>query len=137
VLLYDSQSLGTHILDPARRTAGDDGGEKTERVCREILKRRQALWTFGRHADVQPTNNAAERAIRPGALRRKGSFGTQRAQGSRFVETIMTAVATLKQQHRPVLAYLPAACEAALHANPNPSVPPTPNHIKQPLCPAA
>jgi Transposase IS66 family len=36
------------------------GVPKTEGTCREILKRRQALWTFVRHAGVEPTNNAAE-----------------------------------------------------------------------------
>jgi transposase len=62
------------------------GIPKTEGTCRDILKRRQALWTFVRHVGVEPTNNAAERAIRPGVLWRKGSFGTQSADGSRFGE---------------------------------------------------
>jgi transposase len=62
------------------------------------------------------------RAIRPGVLWRKGSFGTQSAQGSRFVEAMMTVVATLKQQQRHVLDYLTAACEAALHDEPAPSL---------------
>jgi len=35
---------------------------------------------------VEPTNKTAERSIRPGVLWRKGSFGTQSAEGSRFVE---------------------------------------------------
>jgi Transposase IS66 family len=124
-------------MELARRTGGDDGGEKTKGVCREILKRRQALCPFVRHADVQPTNNMAERAIRPGGLWCKGRFGTHSADGSRFVETTMTVVATLKQQHRPVLDDPPAACEAALHAHPVSSLLPTANDIKQPLCPAA
>jgi transposase len=38
---------------------------KTERVCREILKPRQGLWTFVRHDGIEPPNSAAERAIRP------------------------------------------------------------------------
>ena len=66
-----------------------------------------------RVAGVEPTNNAAERAIRPGVLWRKGSFGTQSANGSRFVEAMMTVVATLKQQHRNVLAYMMDVCQAA------------------------
>jgi transposase len=90
------------------------GNLKTEGVCRQILKLRRALWTFVHLEGVEPTNNAAERAIRPGVLWRKGSFGTQSAQGSRFVEAMMTIVATLKQQHRNPLDYLTAACEAAL-----------------------
>jgi transposase len=113
------------------------GVPKTEGTCRELLKLRQALWTFVRHAGVEPTNNAAERAIRPGVLWRKGSFGTQSAEGSRFVEAMMTVVATLKQQHRNVLAYVTAACEAALCGEPAPSLIPTPADIEQGMRPAA
>ena len=98
------------------------GVPKTEGICREILKLRQALWTCVPRADVEPTNKTAERAIRPGVLWRKGSFGTHSAQGSRFVESMMTIVATLKQQQRNVLEYLTAACEAALRDEPAPSL---------------
>ena len=113
------------------------GVPKTEGTCRELLKLRQALWTFVRHEGVEPTNNAAERAIRPGVLWRKGSFGTQSAEGSRCVEAMMTVVATLKQQHRNVLAYVTAACEAALCGQPAPSLLPTPADIEQGMRPAA
>jgi transposase len=95
------------------------------------------LWTFVRHAGVAPTHNAAERAIRPGVLWRKGSFGTQSAEGSRFVETMMTVVATLKQQHRNVLDYMTAACEAALHGQTVPSLLPTAETLEQLMYPAA
>jgi transposase len=113
------------------------GVPKTEGACRAILKLRQALWTFVRHPEVEPTNNAAERAIRPGVLWRKGSFGTQSPEGSRFVETMMTAVATLKQQHRNILDYVVAACEAALRNQPAPSLLPTPELLDQLVRPAA
>ena len=53
------------------------GVTKTEGVCREVLKVYDALWTFVRVEGVEPTNNTAERAIRPGVLWRKGSFGTR------------------------------------------------------------
>jgi transposase len=98
------------------------GVAKTEGVCREVLKVYDALWTFVRVEDVEPTNNAAERAICPGGLWRKGSFGTQSAQGARFVEAMMTVVATLKQQHRHVLAYMTEACRAAYTGLPAPSL---------------
>ena len=62
------------------------------------------------------------RSIRPGVLWRKGSFGMQSAAGSRFVESMMTVVSTLKQQQRNVLAYLSTACEAALQGIPAPSL---------------
>jgi transposase len=95
---------------------------KTEGTCRDILKRREALWTFVQVAGVEPTNNTAERSIRPGVLWRKGSFGTQSEEGSRFVESMMTVVSTLKQQQRNVLAYLTEACAAALRGAAAPSL---------------
>jgi transposase len=113
------------------------GVPKTEGTCRDILKRRQALWTFVRHAGVEPTHKAAERAIRPGGLWRKGSFGTRSPEGSRFVETMMTVVATLKQQHRHVLTYVTAACEATLRGEAAPPLLPTPAPTEELLCPVA
>jgi transposase len=117
------------LMRPVRRQvarllkAGQTCGvAKTEGVCREVLKVYEALWTFVRVEGVEPTNNAAERAIRPGVLWRKGSFGTQSANGSRFVEAMMTVVATLKQQHRNVLAYMTEVCQAAYTGAPAPSL---------------
>jgi transposase len=104
-------------------TAGQTCGvAKTEGVCREMRKVYDALWTFVRVEGVEPTNNAAERAIRPGVLWRKGSFGTQSAPGSRFVEAMLTVVATLKQPHRDVLTYMTDACQAAYTGMPAPSL---------------
>ena len=113
------------------------GTPKTEGTCREIFRLRQALWTFVRHPEVEPTNNAAERAIRPGVLWRKGSFGTHSPEGSRFVEAMMTVVATLRQQHRHVLDHLTAVCEATLRGEPAPSLLPLPTERQQLLHPAA
>ena len=117
------------LMRPLRRQvarllkAGQSCGvAKTEGVCREVLKVYEALWTFVRVEGIEPTNNAAERAIRPGVLWRKGSFGTQSAQGARVVEAMMTVVATLKQQHRNVLAYMTEACQAAYTGLPAPSL---------------
>jgi Transposase IS66 family len=116
-------------MSPLRReverlwAAGSRSGvPKTAGTCQDMLKRREALWTFVQVAGVEPTNNAAERSIRPGVLWRKGSCGTQSAAGSRFVESMMTVVSTLKQQQRNVLADLTMACEAALRGEAAPSL---------------
>ena len=71
---------------------------------------------------VAPTTNTAERSIHPGVQWRKGSFGTQSEDGSRFVERMMTVGATLKQQQRSGLEYLPAAHAAALRGEAAPSL---------------
>src|SRR5262245_17455898 len=107
------------------------GVPKTAGTCRDILKRREALWTFVQVAGVGPTNNTAERSLRPGVLWRKGSFGTQSVEGSRFVESMMTVVATLKQQQRSVLEYLTTACEAALRGEQAPSLLPASDQKSQ------
>lgn len=98
---------------------------KTAHTCQNLLEVEEALWAFVRLEGVEPTNNAAERAIRAGVLWRKGSFGTQGVPGSLFVERMMTVVASLRQQKRNVLAYLQAACEAALRGEKTPSLLPS------------
>lgn len=87
---------------------------KTRHTCANILKVAQSLWTFLRAEGVEPTNNAAERGLRRAVLWRRKSFGTQSAAGSQFVEHILTAVQTLRQQGRDVMEYLTAACRNLL-----------------------
>ncbi len=79
---------------------------KTAGMCAEIFKLREALWTFVDQAGIDPTNNAAERAIRPAVLWRKGSFGTDSEVGSRFAERILTTVATVRLRGGNVVRYL-------------------------------
>jgi len=98
---------------------------KTRHLCQTLLKVEAALWTFVTVGDVEPTNNAAERAVRRAVLWRRRRFGTQSAAGSRFVERVLTAVTTLRQQERDVLDYLADATQAALLGAPAPSLLPT------------
>jgi transposase len=98
------------------------GESKTEGMCEMMLKVKPALWTFVRVEGVEPTNNVAERSIRHAVLYRKGCFGTQSETGSRFVERILTVVATLRQQNRNVMEYLTEACRRALVGKKPPSL---------------
>ena len=72
----------------------------------------EGLWTFARVAGVEPTNNAAERALRHAVIWRRISGGTDSEAGSRFVERMLTVVATCRQQGRNVLDYLTSCFEA-------------------------
>ena len=96
--------------------------DKTRHTCLNILKLEVALWTFVRVEGVEPTNNDAERRLRRGVLWRRRSFGTQSADGSRFVERVLTAVTTLRQQKRDVLDYLTQACAAVIRGDKSPSL---------------
>ena len=96
--------------------------EQTAATCTNLLKVEAALWTFVRKEGVEPTNNAAERALRHGVIWRHTSFGTHSPDGSRFVERMLTVRATLRQQERNVLHFLTQACQAVLHNQPPPSL---------------
>jgi len=91
-------------------------------TCRELHEHRIWLWTFLRHENVQPTNNAGERSLRHAVIWRKLSFGTQSPAGSRFVETMLTVIETCRQQRRNAFAFLTQTLEAHLAHQPTPSL---------------
>jgi transposase len=98
----------------------------TAGVCRELLARYATLYTFAAVDGVEPTNNAAERALRHAVCWRKTSYGTDAPTGSRFVERVLTAVASCRQQGRDVLAFLTDAIQAARTRCAAPSLIPAP-----------
>jgi len=98
------------------------GHADTRGTCRELYEHRPWLWTFLRQQGVEPTNNAGERSLRHAVIWRKLSFGTQSASGSRFVETMLTAIETCRQQGRNVFAFLTYAVKAHLAHQPAPSL---------------
>jgi len=55
-----------------------------------LLNVEQALWLFVSVVGVEPTNNEAERAIRPAVIWRRTSFGSQSQDGSTFVSRMLT-----------------------------------------------
>jgi transposase len=101
------------------------GCAKTLTVCMELLRWRQSLWTFARVPDVEPTNNAAERTVRHAVCWRKTSYGTASEAGSRFVERILTVVASCRLQARKPLDFLTQCIQAARNGSPRPSLIPT------------
>lgn len=96
--------------------------DKATGLCRALLKLWPALWTFIIVPGVEPTNNAAERALRPAVLWRKGCFGSQSAEGAHFVARLLTVAATCRQQHRNLLDYLTSVSAAAQRGHPVPSL---------------
>lgn len=107
-----------------QQTRLDDRAAETLRA--DLLRHWDALWTFSRAEGVEPTNNAAERAIRPAVLWRKISFGTQSTEGSRFVERLLSVVTTCRQRGRAVFAILRAAIQASWQNQIPPTLFPTP-----------
>jgi len=110
------QALHGLLAQGARRC------DAPETLCQELLAHEAALWTFVREDGVEPTNNAAEQALRPAVLWRKGCFGAHSAAGNTFVERILTVSATCAQQHRHLLTFLTAAVDASWRGQPAPKL---------------
>ena len=85
---------------------------KTVRSCQQILNVEAALWTFVDHPGVEPTNNLAERALRPAVIWRNTSFGSQSQGGSEFVARMLTVSSSVKAQGRSLLDFLTQSCQA-------------------------
>jgi transposase len=107
-------------------TGQTSASAKAAGLCRTLLTLWPALWSFVAAPGVEPTNNAAERAIRPAVLWRKQSLGTKTEAGNQFVARILSVAATCQQQRRPLLDYLTAVCSAQQHHLPIPSLLPCP-----------
>ena len=94
------------------------------KIAKDLREYGAALWTFARVEGVEPTNNAAERAVRKAVLWRKTSFGSASRPGSRFAERILTVCESLRAQGRSILAFLESATRARLTGIPRPSLMP-------------
>jgi transposase len=72
----------------------------------------QHFFTFVYEEGVEPTNNAAERALRTAVQWRKIMLGTRSEQGERAVERLLTITRTCQLQELNALVYLTAAIAA-------------------------
>jgi len=116
-------------LEPVREGLRDDlqrardgPAGRAARFAGHLLPRYATLWTFAAVPGVEPTNNHAERQLRPAVLWRKRSFGNHSDGGCRFTERILSVVQTLHLQHRPILDYLTLALVAHRERRPCPAV---------------
>jgi transposase len=114
-------------LAPLRKSMQDSleqgskgGHKKIAGMCTDILRHWPAVWNFTLVEGMEPTNNAAERAHRQAVKWRKMSFGTRSANGSRFVERMLTVAETCRQNGRNVLDFLVRAITAATLNQPAP-----------------
>lgn len=94
-------------------------------ACADVLAHKEALFRFAYEAGVEPTNNHAERALRPFVLWRKTSYGSQSERGCLFAQRIMTVAHSLRLQKRSVFAFLVEACHASIHRGSTPTLLPS------------
>jgi len=97
-------ALGERYLDAANADVRN--------LAHAFFVHNQHFFTFVHDEGVEPTNNAAERALRTAVQWRKIMFGTRSDEGERAVERLLTIVRTCQLQHLNALAYLTAAVAA-------------------------
>lgn len=98
--------------------------QRTALTCANVLKLWPALWTFLSDSAVQPTNNAAEQALRTIVLKRKISGLTRSRRGEEFIARGYTVVESCKRQGRDALTYLRQAMQAHFAGSAAPSLVP-------------
>jgi transposase len=89
------------------------GCAKTAGTCRERLRGEVSMFLFVFVDGVEPTNNAAERALRHGVLWRKQSHGPKSTAGCEYLGCIWSVVETCRQRGRNVWEFL-IECVAAI-----------------------
>lgn len=112
-------------IEMTLQCAQDANIKRMSGSCKNMLKHKEALWTFVDRPNVEPTNNHAERELRAFVLWRKKSFGTQSDSGDRFAERLMTVSHSLRKQKRPILSFLVAALRGFESSRPAPLLQPS------------
>jgi transposase len=98
---------------------------RTAATCANLLKLWPALWGFISHPGVEPTNNAAEQALRSIVLKRKISGPTRSRRGDEFIARGYSVVETCRRQGRDALDYIHAALLSFIDKTAPPSLLPT------------
>lgn len=74
--------------------------------CKNSLKKYGLFWTYTVVKGLEPTNNRAERDLRPIVIRRKICMGTKSQKGEEFLERIYSTCQTAAKRGIDILAYL-------------------------------
>jgi len=101
---------------------GSRASHKLSGMCTNILKHWAAVWNHVRIPGMEPTNNAAERGLRPAVIWRKLTFGTRSAAGSVVVERMLTVLETCKQNTINFYEFITQTVNATFQGNSVPSL---------------
>jgi len=83
-----------------------------DRLAKRLSKYQSKLTTFLHKKEVDGTNNAAERALRPAVVMRKITGGSRSAEGARAWAILASVMRTAEQQGKDVLASIKTLLKA-------------------------
>jgi transposase len=81
------------------------------RLSKRIIKYQSELYVFIK-AGIDPTNNAAEREIRPAVLMRKTSYGNRSSKGGKNQAILMSMIRTAHKQGKD---FIQLATQSLIH----------------------
>lgn len=108
-LVYDAF---THLPDTS------EAGNLADRFAVHM----DSYFRFITEPDLEPTNNAAEQAIRFVAIHRRLTQGTRGSAGQHWCERMWTVVVSCAQQGRSVFQFVQSAVQAYFQGTPSPSL---------------
>jgi transposase len=120
--LLDAATLMRARMKRYRRKYLSSPNVQVRTRAKRLLDNWAHLFTFLIHEGVEPTNNIAERAIRPAVQWRKICFGNQSEEWERFTERILTVTRTCSLQGKNAFHFLSTLMEAAFYGLPRPSL---------------
>jgi transposase len=100
----------------------DSEDRDVRNLSRALFSQFERFFTFLREEGVEPTNNSAERALRPAVQWRKTSFGSRSPEGEVAVARLLTVSHTCRLRSIQPLAFLADAIRAHRKAQPVPSL---------------
>lgn len=116
------KSIRTQVGQYLEQGSYTDPTLKAVRFFNNLLDNFTALWTFIFVEGVEPTNNHAERCLRPAVIWRKKSFGTRSDYGSEFVARMMSLITTCKLQSRSSFDLLKQTMQCFFAGKPGPQL---------------
>ncbi|MCL6579979.1 MAG: transposase, partial [Candidatus Bathyarchaeota archaeon] len=66
----------------------------TKRILERIIRHNEELFLFLDHPEIEPTNNRAERQLRPNVIMRKITFGNRSPHGAEKHQILMSIIET-------------------------------------------
>lgn len=119
------EPLQRRLKAALERGASQTACMRTARTCANLLRMWPALWTFTHHPEVEPTNNAAEQALRGIVLKRKISGPTRSRRGEEFIARGFSVLESCRRQGRNLLDFLHQSVTAWISQIPGPSLVPS------------
>lgn len=100
----------------------NSSSKEVSTFCKGSLRKWNSLFTFIQHEGVEPTNNLAERVLRPGVQTRKISYCTRSENGQLLRARFLTVSQSCRMQGRNPFEFFLAAIRAKRLGLPCPSL---------------